>query len=170
MRIGVYPGTFDPPTKGHLDIIVRSASLVDKLVVGVATNAGKGPMFSPEERCDMVRQEVARIAKEEPELKLEGRVDVVTFDELLIEFTKKQKASIICRGLRAISDFEYEFQMSLTNTKLNPDITTIFLMPNEKFSYLNSSLVRELASYDASIKEFLPGLVYKRLKKKFAGR
>ncbi len=168
MRTGVYPGTFDPPTKGHLDIIVRAASLVDRLVIGVATNAGKGPMFSPEERCDMVREEIERIAKEEPELKLAGRVEVKTFDELLIEFTKKQKAGIIFRGLRAISDFEYEFQMAGMNRILHPEIETLFLMASEKHQFVSSRFVKEIARLGGEVAPFISKSVLKHLNRKLA--
>lgn len=168
MRIGVYPGTFDPPTKGHLDIILRASSIVDKLVVGVATNAGKGPMFSPDERCDMVREEVARIAKEEPELKLEGRIEVKTFDELLIEFTRKQKASVIIRGLRAISDFEYEFQMAGMNRILHPEIETVFLMASDKHQFVSSRFVKEIARLGGDVAPFISKSVLKHLNKKLA--
>ncbi len=156
----IYPGTFDPITNGHLDIIERACRLFEKVIVTIAVNPHKTPMFPEDERKEMITLTTAHLKN----------VEVDSYHGLLVRYAEEKKASVIVRGLRAISDFEYEFQMSLTNTKLNPDITTIFLMPNEKFSYLNSSLVRELASYDASIKEFLPGLVYKRLKKKFAGR
>jgi pantetheine-phosphate adenylyltransferase len=156
----IYPGTFDPITNGHLDIIERACRLFEKVIVTIAVNPHKTPMFPEDERKEMIKLTTAHLKN----------VEVDSYHGLLVRYAEEKKASVIVRGLRAISDFEYEFQMSLTNTKLNPDITTIFLMPNEKFSYLNSSLVRELASYDASIKEFLPGLVYKRLKKKFAAR
>jgi len=168
MRIGVYPGTFDPPTKGHLDIILRAARLVDRLVVGVATNAGKGPMFSPDERADMVRAEVARIAKEEPELKLESRVDVMTFDQLLIEFTKSQKAGVIFRGLRAISDFEYEFQMAGMNRIIQPEIETVFLMASDKHQFVSSRFVKEIARLGGEVKPFVSPTILKLLNKKLA--
>ncbi len=154
----IYPGTFDPITNGHLDIIERACKLFDNVIVTIAVNSNKKPLFSEEERREMITKTTAHLKN----------VKVDSFNGLLVRYAAEMKASVIVRGLRAISDFEYEFQMSLTNTKLNPDITTIFLMPNEKFSYLNSSLVRELASYDANVKEFLPDFVYKKLKKRFA--
>lgn len=154
----IYPGTFDPITNGHLDIIERACRLFDNVIVTIAVNSNKKPLFSEEERKEMIRKTTGHLKN----------VKVDSFNGLLVRHATEMKASVIVRGLRAISDFEYEFQMSLTNTKLNPDITTIFLMPNEKFSYLNSSLVRELASYDANVKEFLPDFVYRKLKKRFA--
>lgn len=154
----IYPGTFDPITNGHLDIVERACKLFDNVIVTIAVNSNKKPLFSEEERKEMITKTTAHLKN----------VKVDSFKGLLVRHAAEMKASVIVRGLRAISDFEYEFQMSLTNTKLNPDITTIFLMPNEKFSYLNSSLVRELASYDANVKEFLPDFVYKKLKKRFA--
>jgi pantetheine-phosphate adenylyltransferase len=156
-KIAVYPGSFDPITNGHLDIIERASRLFDKVIVTIAINPNKTPLFSEEERRDMILKTTSHIKNAE----------VDSFQGLLVRYAEQKNANVIVRGLRAISDFEYEFQMSLTNTKLNPDITTIFLMPNEKFSYLNSSLVRELASYNANVKEFLPGIVYQKLKAKF---
>jgi pantetheine-phosphate adenylyltransferase len=156
----IYPGTFDPITNGHLDIIERACRLFDKVIVTIAVNSGKKPMFSEEERKEMILKTTGHLKN----------VEIDSFNGLLVRYAAEKKASVIVRGLRAISDFEYEFQMSLTNTKLNPEITTIFLMPNEKFSYLNSSLVRELASYDANVKEFLPEFVFKKLKKRFGNK
>lgn len=156
----IYPGTFDPITNGHLDIIERACRLFDKVIVTIAVNSGKKPMFSEEERKEMILKTTGHLKN----------VEIDSFNGLLVRYAAEKKASVIVRGLRAISDFEYEFQMSLTNTKLNPEITTIFLMPNEKFSYLNSSLVRELASYDANVREFLPEFVFKKLKKRFGNK
>lgn len=153
----IYPGTFDPITNGHLDIIERACRLFDNVIVTIAVNSNKKPLFSEDERKEMITKTTEHLKN----------VRVDSFNGLLVGYAAEMKASVIVRGLRAISDFEYEFQMSLTNTKLNPDITTIFLMPNEKYSYLNSSLVRELASYDANVKEFIPDFVYKKLKKRF---
>ncbi|MBK6877672.1 MAG: pantetheine-phosphate adenylyltransferase [Ignavibacteria bacterium] len=153
----IYPGTFDPITNGHLDIIERACRLFDKVIVTIAINSSKKPMFTEEERKEMILKTTGHLKN----------VEIDSFNGLLVRYAAEKKASVIVRGLRAISDFEYEFQMSLTNTKLNPEITTIFLMPNEKFSYLNSSLVRELASYDANVKEFLPDFVFKKLKERF---
>ena len=153
----VYPGTFDPVTNGHLDIIERACELFDKVIVSIAVNPNKMPLFSEKERIDMIRKVTTHL----------NNVEVDTFKGLLVRNAENKKAGVIIRGLRAISDFEYEFQMSLTNKKLNPDINTVFLMPNEKYSFLSSSLVRELASYDANVKEFLPEYVLNKLKAKF---
>lgn len=155
--IAVYPGTFDPVTNGHLDIITRTGELFEKVIVAVAANPGKKPLFSVEERIDMIRNVTSGLKN----------VEVETFDDLLVRYVESKGGNVIVRGLRAISDFDYEFQMSLTNKKLNSDINTIFLMPNEKFSYLNSSLVRELASYNANVSDFLPEYVLEKLRKKF---
>lgn len=153
----IYPGTFDPVTNGHLDIIERASKLFDKVIITVAINSSKKPLFTEEERLNMIRNVTKKYKN----------VSVDFFDGLLVAYAKKKKASVIIRGLRAISDFDYEFQIALTNKKIVPEINTIFLMPNEKYSFLNSSLVRELASYDANLKEFVPDYVYKKLKQKF---
>lgn len=156
----IYPGTFDPVTNGHLDIIERSSGLFEKVIVAIAVNPNKNPLFSEEERIDMLKRTTAKFRN----------VEIDSFSGLLMKYAQKKKAQVIVRGLRAISDFEYEFQMSLTNRKLNPGVTTIFLMPNEKFSYLNSSLVRELASYNTGVREFVPAYVYGKLRKRFSVR
>lgn len=155
--ISIYPGTFDPVTNGHLDIIHRAAELFDKVIVTIAMNPGKTPLFTREEREDMLQHELSDMKN----------VEVDSFTGLLVKYAKEKNSGVIVRGLRAISDFEYEFQMSLTNRKLNPEINTVFLMPNEKYSYLNSSLVRELASLNANVKDFIPEYVYKKLKEKY---
>ncbi len=153
----IYPGTFDPITNGHIDIIERACRLFEKVIVAIAVNPNKVPLFSENERIEMIRNTTSHL----------NNVEVDSFQGLLVKYAEKKEANVIVRGLRAISDFEYEFQMSLTNTKMNPGITTIFLMPNEKYSYLNSSLVRELASYGASLKEFVPEYVFEKLENKF---
>ena len=153
----IYPGTFDPVTNGHLDIIERASELFERVIVTIAVNKNKKPLFSEKERRDMIVNVTKHLKN----------IEVDSFNGLLVRYAEKKKATVIVRGLRAISDFEYEFQMSLTNRKINPGINTVFLMPNEKYSYLNSSLVRELASYDANVKEFVPDYVLKRLKSKF---
>ncbi|MEP7146019.1 MAG: pantetheine-phosphate adenylyltransferase [bacterium] len=153
----IYPGTFDPVTNGHLDIIERAGELFEKVIVAIAVNKNKKPLFSENERRDMISKVAAHL----------DYIEVDSFNGLLVRYAERKKALVIIRGLRAISDFEYEFQMSLTNKKISPEINTIFLMPNEKYSYLNSSLVRELASYDANVKEFVPDYVLKKLKAKF---
>ena len=145
-RIAVYPGTFDPITLGHLDIIRRGVHLVDRLVVGVTTNPSKEPMFTVAERLDMVRRETAEIR---------GNIDVVEFDTLLMDFAESQKASMIIRGLRAVSDFEYEFQMAGMNQQLNNSIETVFLMADMSLQPIASRLVKEIARYGGSIHKFV---------------
>ncbi|MBN1634282.1 MAG: pantetheine-phosphate adenylyltransferase [Ignavibacteria bacterium] len=154
--IALYPGTFDPVTYGHIDIIERASLFFEKLIVTVAINPNKIPLFSEEERKNMVIRAVKKFSN----------VDVDVFKGLVVDYAKLKKASVIIRGLRAVSDFEYEFQMSLTNRKLAPGISTIFMMPNEKYTYLNSSLVRELISYSANVSDFVPPYVIRLYKKK----
>jgi pantetheine-phosphate adenylyltransferase len=146
MKIAVYPGTFDPITLGHLDIIRRGAHLVDKLVIGVTTNPSKEPMFTVQERLTMVRREVADIP---------GDIDVVEFDSLLMEFAEEQKAAAILRGLRAVADFEYEFQMAGMNQQLNDNIETVFLMADVSLQPIASKLVKEIARYGGAIEKFV---------------
>ena len=146
MKVAVYPGTFDPITLGHLDIIRRGAHLVDRLVIGVTTNPSKEPMFTVAERLDMVRRETAEIR---------GNIDVVEFDTLLMDFAESQKASMIIRGLRAVSDFEYEFQMAGMNQQLNNSIETVFLMADMSLQPIASRLVKEIARYGGSIHKFV---------------
>lgn len=145
-RIGVYPGTFDPPTLGHMDIIMRGAKLVDTLIVGVTTNPSKTAMFSTEERLAMVRREVSGCA---------GNIEVVGFDALLMKFAEKQGASVIVRGLRAVADFEYEYQMAGMNQQLNAEIETIFLMADVALQPIASRLVKEIAIYGGNISKFV---------------
>ncbi len=159
-RVGVYPGTFDPVTNGHVDIIGRAARTVDRLVVGVAINAGKGPLFSLDERAEMVRDEIADMGMAE-------RISVRPFDSLLVQFAADQKASCIIRGLRAVSDFEYEFQMVGMNTRLNPDIETIFLMASESQHFIASRLVKEIAALGGDITSFVSARVADRIKARF---
>ena len=150
MRIGVYPGTFDPVTLGHLDIIRRAAHLVDRLVIGVTTNPSKSPMFSLDERLEMVRRETADCS---------GDLRVVAFDSLLMTFAEREGASMIIRGLRAVADFEYEFQMAGMNQQLNADIETVFLMADVSLQPIASKLVKEIALYDGDIGPFVPPAV-----------
>ncbi|PTQ12299.1 pantetheine-phosphate adenylyltransferase [Sphingomonas oleivorans] len=150
MRIGVYPGTFDPVTLGHVDIIRRGAKLVDRLVVGVTTNASKSPMFSVDERVAMVRREVEAIG---------GDIEVVTFDSLLIDFAERMEASLIVRGLRAVADFEYEYQMAGMNQQLDNRIETVFLMADVALQPIASRLVKEIALYGGDIRKFVPAAV-----------
>jgi pantetheine-phosphate adenylyltransferase len=145
-RIGVYPGTFDPITLGHIDIIRRGAKLVDQLVIGVTTNASKSPMFTLEERMAMVKAEVADLG---------ASVKVVSFDSLLMHFAQDQNASVIIRGLRAVADFEYEFQMAGMNQQLNDEIETAFLMADVALQPIASKLVKEIAIYGGAIGKFV---------------
>ena len=150
MRIGVYPGTFDPITLGHMDIIRRGAKLVDKLVIGVATNPSKSPMFTLDERVAQVKRETADLG---------NTVEVVPFDALLMKFAEAQKAQVIVRGLRAVADFEYEFQMAGMNQQLNADIETVFLMADVALQPIASRLVKEIAMYGGNIGPFVPKAV-----------
>ena len=161
MRIGLYPGTFDPLTMGHLDIIRRAAFLVDKLVVGVAVNNSKSPMFSLQERVKMINEEIKI-------LEAEFGIQIVThpFENLLIECAKDVKANIIIRGLRAVSDFEHEFQLATMNRALAPDIESIFLTPKDTLIYVSSSLVKEIASLGGDISNFVHENVEMALKAK----
>ena len=156
-RIGVYPGTFDPVTLGHLDIIRRSTHLVDKLVVGVTTNPSKEPMFTLAERLAMVRREVAGVS---------GNIEVVEFDSLLMNFAEEQGASIIIRGLRAVADFEYEFQMAGMNQQLNDDIETVFLMAGVSLQPIASKLVKEIAIYGGEISRFVTPAVAEEVRQR----
>jgi pantetheine-phosphate adenylyltransferase len=147
MRIGVYPGTFDPITLGHMDIIRRGAKLVDRLVIGVATNPSKSPMFTLAERVAQVKRETADLG---------SSVEVVPFDALLMKFAEAQKAQVIVRGLRAVADFEYEFQMAGMNQQLNAEIETVFLMADVALQPIASRLVKEIAMYGGNISPFVP--------------
>lgn len=159
-RIGLYPGTFDPLTNGHLDIIKRADRLVDKLVIGVAVNRDKGPLFSLEERVAITEAECAR-------LNLAMDIEVRPFDTLLMKFAEAVGASVIVRGLRAVSDFEYEFQMVGMNQKLNPSIETVFLMADPTHQAVASRLVKEIARLEGDVSHFVPPEVEKRLRDKF---
>ena len=150
MRVGVYPGTFDPMTLGHMDIIRRSAKLVDKLVIGVTTNVSKSPMFSLEERLAMVRREVAVF---------DNGITVVSFDSLLMDFAEREGATVIIRGLRAVADFEYEYQMAGMNQQINDRVETVFLMADVALQPIASRLVKEIAMYGGEIAKFVPPLV-----------
>jgi pantetheine-phosphate adenylyltransferase len=145
-RVGVYPGTFDPITLGHMDIIRRGAKLVDRLVIGVTTNPSKSPMFSVEERLDMVKRECAGIDTE---------IHVVAFDALLMTFAEREGASVIIRGLRAVADFEYEYQMAGMNQQINPSIETVFLMADVSLQPIASRLVKEIALFGGPIRKFV---------------
>jgi len=157
MRKIMYPGTFDPVTYGHIDLIKRAIELFDSVVVTVAVNPGKAPLFSTEERVGMLKES----------LKEFHNVSVDSFDGLVVDHAKAVGASGILRGLRALSDFEFEFQMALMNRKLANDIATVFLMPHEKFTYLNSTIIRNLASLHSDVSDFVPPVVKEAFKKKF---
>ncbi len=159
-HVGVYPGTFDPVTLGHIDIIRRGAHLVDKLVIGVTTNPSKEPMFTVAERLAMVRREVAELGP---------NIAVVEFDSLLMDFAEAQGASLILRGLRAVADFEYEFQMAGMNQQLNDEIETVFLMADVALQPIASRLVKEIARYGGDIGKFVPPAVAADVKAKLTG-
>ena len=150
MRTGVYPGTFDPITLGHMDIIRRGTKLVDRLVIGVTTNPSKSPMFSVDERMAMVRREIAGMG---------GDIQVVSFDSLLMDFAEREGASMIVRGLRAVADFEYEYQMAGMNQQLNDRVETVFLMADVSLQPIASRLVKEIALYGGDIHKFVPPAV-----------
>jgi pantetheine-phosphate adenylyltransferase len=163
-RIGLYPGTFDPVTNGHIDIIGRAARLMDKLVVGVAINTGKGPLFTLEERAEMVRAEIAEIASRNGMV-----IEVVPFKGLLIDFARQVGATMIVRGLRAVSDFDYEFQMAGMNYRMAPDVETVFLTASERHQFIASRLVKEVASLGGDISTFVPPLTLERVLKRIRG-
>jgi pantetheine-phosphate adenylyltransferase len=156
-RVALYPGTFDPITNGHIDIISRAAKLVDKLVVGVAMNAGKGPIFSIEERAELVRAETDAIAT-----KAGTVIEVRPFASLLIAFAREVGAGMIVRGLRAVSDFDYEFQMAGMNYRLDPKIETVFLMASEHHQFISSRFVKDIAALGGDITSFVPKLTCER--------
>ncbi|MDZ7314522.1 MAG: pantetheine-phosphate adenylyltransferase [candidate division KSB1 bacterium] len=157
-KTAIYPGTFDPITNGHLDIIQRAVLLFDHLIIAVATNPQKKPLFSTEERIDMIGNVVGN----------DPRIEICRVDGLLVEYAEKRGAVALIRGLRAVSDFEYELQMAMINRKLNEKLITVFLMPHERYAYLNSSIVKELAYFNAEFDQFVPKYVYKKLKEKLS--
>ncbi|MFH1415828.1 MAG: pantetheine-phosphate adenylyltransferase [Elusimicrobiota bacterium] len=156
-KIAVYPGSFDPPTNGHLDVIERAISIFDELVIVVVTNPSKKTLFSVEERVEMMTRIYA------------GRddIEVADYDGLLIEIARKRNATTIVRGLRAVSDFEYEFEMALMNRKLDPDIKSIYLMPSPEFTYLSSSIIKEVFSLGGDVDTLIPPIVKEFLEKKY---
>jgi len=156
-RVAVYPGSFDPVTFGHIDLIQRTVGLFDELIVAIAQNIHKAGLFPVSERVEMIRELV----------KDYDNVEVDSFDGLLVDYVRKKGACCVVRGLRAFSDFEYEFQMALTNRKLNDSYETIFLMTHENYSFISSSLVKELIEFGGDISAFVPALVERRLKEKF---
>jgi pantetheine-phosphate adenylyltransferase len=167
LRVGVYPGTFDPITRGHMDIIRRAAALVDRLVVAVAGNETKNPLFSAEERVAMVESEIAPLRA--PGRKGEGReIEVRAFDNLLIHFARQSGATVLIRGLRAVSDFEYEFQMATMNARLDSSIETVFLSASEHQQFVASRLVKEIARLDGDVSGFVSAPVAEALMDRFA--
>ncbi len=155
-NLALYPGSFDPMTFGHLDLIRRSRRLYDRVLVGVAHGHHKETLFSVEERVAMVREACAGI----------DGVEVKSFSDLLVHFARREGARVIVRGLRVISDFEYEFQMALTNRKIDPEFEVVFLMPSEQWSYLNSTVVKEIARLGGSVDQFVPPVIARRLAEK----
>lgn len=157
MRIGIYPGSFDPVTLGHLDIIKRASNLVDKLYVAVIKNKRKKSLFTTAERIDMLKEVTKDITN----------VEVEYFSGLTVDLAKKKNANVIFRGLRAVTDFEYELQLAQTNHKLNPDVDTVFLITNVEYAYLSSSIVREIASYNGAIESFVPETIVDKIYDKY---
>lgn len=160
MLRAVYPGSFDPVTYGHLDIIRRSRSLADELIVGVLNNKAKTPLFSVEERVKMLKE----MTKNMPGVK------IVPFEGLLIDFAKEMSAGIVVRGLRAVTDFEYELQMAQTNNKLSPELETVFLTTSLEYSYLSSTIVKEVAAFGGDISQFVPEMIERRIQEKIMKR
>jgi pantetheine-phosphate adenylyltransferase len=156
-KIAIYPGTFDPFTNGHLDITERAAKLFDHVIITIAENTKKVPLFSIKERLQFITEATKHLDNVTPD----------SFSGLLVNFAQEKQAAAIIRGLRAVSDFEFEFQMALMNRRLNKEITTVFLMPHEKYTYLNSSIVREVAQFGGNVDKLVPPLVVEKLKEKF---
>lgn len=155
--VAIYPGTFDPITNGHIDLAQRAARLFHKVIIAVAVNAGKSPLFSCEERVNLVSQALAN----------QSNVEVVGFDNLLVDCARQNGASVILRGLRAVSDFEYEFQLAGMNRNLAPELETIFLTPAEKYLFISSSMIKAIAEFHGDISAFVPQVVQKQLDLKF---
>ena len=159
-RTAIYPGTFDPITFGHIDVAERAAELFDKVIVAVSEGSSKNTLFPVNERIEMIKKSISG----------KQNIEVSSFKGLLVDYAKSQNACAVVRGLRAISDFEYEFQMALTNRKIAENISTVFLMPNEKYTYLNSTLVKEIAKFNGDISSFVPKFVLKKLKEKYSSK
>lgn len=158
MMKAVYPGSFDPVTLGHLDIIRRSAAIVDELIIGILVNKGKTPMFTMEERFELLRETTREI----PNVKIE------TFDGMTIDFARRKQAKVIIRGLRAVTDFEIEMQIAQTNRTIDPEIETMFLTTSLEFAFLSSTIVKEIASYHSDVSSYVPKIVQEKLKEKFS--
>lgn len=163
-RIGVYPGTFDPITNGHFDIIQRAVKLVDHLIIGVASNAGKGPLFSTQERVDLINEEL------QPLIAKGHSVQARPFESLLMHFAVECHAQVIIRGLRAVSDFEYEFQMAGMNARINPAVETVFLMASDRHQFISSRFVKEIGRLGGDITHFVSPRVATRLAERFAAQ
>ena len=155
--IAIYPGTFDPITNGHIDVINRASNIFDKVIVTLAINQIKKPLFTNDERMYMIEDAIKNYAN----------VSVSKFDGLLVDFAEKNSVKVIIRGLRAVSDFEYEFQMALMNKKLASEVTTVFMMPNEKYTYLNSTIIKDVAKFNGNVDNFVTKLVANKLSEKF---
>ncbi len=162
-RVGVYPGTFDPITNGHADIISRCVKVVDRLVIGVARNIGKGPLFTTEERVQIVREEIDHLF----DAATRKRVEVRPFENLLMHFAVETGASVILRGLRAVSDFEFEFQMAAMNNRLNPNVETVFLMASDRYQFISSRFVKEIGLLGGDVSHFVSPRVVARLAERF---
>ena len=162
--VGIYPGTFDPITNGHTDVIQRAARMLDKLVVGVAINTGKAPLFSLEERLEMVKLEALDMGE------VGQRIEVLGFDKLLVDFAKNNNAIVIIRGLRAVSDFDYEFQMASMNAKLAPDVETVCLMASDRHQFIASRLVKEISVLGGDVGQFVSSRVREQLEVKVKKR
>ncbi|MBZ4421470.1 pantetheine-phosphate adenylyltransferase [Myxococcus sp. RHSTA-1-4] len=160
MPVAIYPGSFDPLTNGHLSLIQRSLKMFDRLIVAIAVNPKKTPLFTEDERRQLIRDACGN----------DPRVEVDAFHGLLVDYVKRRNAGVIVRGLRAVSDFEYEFQLANMNRKLAPDIETVFMMTGEDYFYISSQLVREVASFGGDVTGLVPDNVHQKLKAKFAGR
>ena len=159
-RLAVYPGSFDPLTNGHVDIIQRGTHLFEKIIVAILVNAEKSPLFSTEERLEIVRES----------FRGQPNVEVDTFDGLLVDYVERRKANVIVRGLRALSDFEAEFQMALMNRRLSPNVETVFMMPAEQYTYISSRLIKEVFSLGGQVRGLVPEIVVTRLQEKQRGK
>jgi pantetheine-phosphate adenylyltransferase len=157
-RIALFPGSFDPFTSGHADLVNRAQKMFDEIIITIAKNSAKQSLFTKEERKEMISE----LYDDNPQVRVEF------FDHLLVDFAKSQDAVAIIRGLRAVSDFEYEMQMALMNRHLAPEVSTVFLMPHEKYTYLNSSIVKEVAKHQGNVQDFVPDLIYKKVIQKLS--